>query len=1224
MAQNTNDEFRKFRYYEGVCASSDFVKELAKVLTFGVKSDLDTSIANPDYRVFMAKNWDIVYPLCTLYDGTIDDYKETLENLDFNENVERMNNQIDQITDTVILKTTTTARDIDTEEDDLTVSSDSESKSTTMYLEIYKPKYLANPEEYPLDAERQGLVPQLITKEMYREARKSTASVIYDLTSLVGNTGDNEGVVTVETKSEYVDAVSQSYKKEELFDESTGILTGLATIYGYSVENLDQVIEKPNAGNPTTYLDIDKVYLNSIKNNNYNLYNFIMGILGLKTTFTDSDYDLISQLKMQITLSPGSTSANDVYYITFTYKKEVDIYTIHAGSVKIQKEIGKSANDNLKLELYSEGRYMSIPSQYISSSDTEAIGIAEDINFSLEKVSETTGKNILYGTIVVRFDYNKDLDYVDLSSLEITDSVALSNNHYCLMRMFENINDELTGPATNIVNENGEIVTQNSHVSPWSKLSWYKDFEEVMMDDLDEDVSTTSITDGTLLVPLETPGLNADTKLSYWINTNNDRFSLIVMGNPALDYEEDRHIISACYCGRIDSFENSINDTSGNFALFTSSSTTPCKTSLEVNETQHHIEYAYTNDLFLESNENREENIANYKEYSTKIGGVINCHKITKNGFGIYYITFSNNRYFNENEMPRYMILDADNNPVSLNGATGDKAIYYRTVAYREFVHNGSETKSNQLALYINEKSFDESSDYKVYFCFGYYDQKFVITSGIIRDAFGNVIDIETIDDYGKNTSDGVTSISMFHTRSRAFYQKHHMLFATTEEYMSKVMYGKSAYTGEYYADRIKVTHGNDGPRGILSGLLVIDNSSLYPNDELVINKDFEKDADEMEETFVYFPVTAPFSPLSDSPNSRYGLALKKEEVEPDYKDNTKILKIANSELDFLMQNHNTISGDVTIPSSTSNGCKIYWSVKEDSNWVEDPTGEEIKLQQINLTRTYIGKVIQANNIDVATDKVYNNTTDGWITAQDSSISKGSAKTDGFKSTVTLKNFTPTEDSIGIYYGISEEKITRLQAGTILTDIIDDNTNVENGSNIHEYPLISLITDTYHSINSDTEYGETGTEIEIYNANPEKYLNIFAYKNEEEVSPGVHQKIVTTFTSILMNDEDEDTVLYDLLQYPCSVLAYITNTSNDKQGILVDNILYDTYSFNTLYKDNLSIRFQNMESGKSTTSKAHYITEDAQVATITGNSTTINTIDDDLYVNISFKGDTTD
>ena len=77
------------------------------------------------------------------------------------------------------------------------------------------------------------------------------------------------------------------------------------------------------------------------------------------------------------------------------------------------------------------------------------------------------------------------------------------------------------------------------------------------------------------------------------------------------------------------------------------------------------------------------------------------------------------------------------------------------------------------------------------------------------------------------------------------------MMFTTTEEYMSKVMYGKSMYTNEYYADRIKVTHGNDGPRGMLNDMLVIDNSSLYPFDELVINKDFEKDPEEYEEPYV-------------------------------------------------------------------------------------------------------------------------------------------------------------------------------------------------------------------------------------------------------------------------------------------------------------------------------------------------------------------------------------
>ena len=40
----------------------------------------------------------------------------------------------------------------------------------------------------------------------------------------------------------------------------------------------------------------------------------------------------------------------------------------------------------------------------------------------------------------------------------------------------------------------------------------------------------------------------------------------------------------------------------------------------------------------------------------------------------------------------------------------------------------------------------------------------------------------------------------------------------------------------------------------------------------------FEKNPDECEETFVYFPITAPYSPLSDSPNATDGLAIKKQE----------------------------------------------------------------------------------------------------------------------------------------------------------------------------------------------------------------------------------------------------------------------------------------------------------------------------------------------------------
>ena len=38
MASNANDEYKVFKYYEGMCSSSDFPKEIAKILALGVKS----------------------------------------------------------------------------------------------------------------------------------------------------------------------------------------------------------------------------------------------------------------------------------------------------------------------------------------------------------------------------------------------------------------------------------------------------------------------------------------------------------------------------------------------------------------------------------------------------------------------------------------------------------------------------------------------------------------------------------------------------------------------------------------------------------------------------------------------------------------------------------------------------------------------------------------------------------------------------------------------------------------------------------------------------------------------------------------------------------------------------------------------------------------------------------------------------------------------------------
>ena len=38
MAANANEEYKVFKYYEGLCSSADFTKEIAKVLALGVRS----------------------------------------------------------------------------------------------------------------------------------------------------------------------------------------------------------------------------------------------------------------------------------------------------------------------------------------------------------------------------------------------------------------------------------------------------------------------------------------------------------------------------------------------------------------------------------------------------------------------------------------------------------------------------------------------------------------------------------------------------------------------------------------------------------------------------------------------------------------------------------------------------------------------------------------------------------------------------------------------------------------------------------------------------------------------------------------------------------------------------------------------------------------------------------------------------------------------------------
>lgn len=1042
MAVNVNNVERKmFKFYEGLCSSADFPKEIAKVLALGVKTeavkDIDGNVLESPLIV-QSKNWDIVYPTP---DSSLN---LDLENLTIEEYKKKILNQVNKISDTVILKTTTTPKELaDGEIDDLTVDSDSNKASLTMYLEIYKPAYIANPEEYPLDCERSGIIPKLITKELYEQSLKSQHAT-------------EENIYTIASVDKKDDPTTGSV--ELRYAECDAYVSKINNIYG------NMSFSVPSTDGSSTSIVINAAYLTKIKQDDAELYELILNTLDGGEGIEPKTYSLLNSVTLEI------VREGDIYTMMFEGVKKLTTYTIPKNTIYTVKHVPTEA---LTPEFYLDGVYIPVDT---SLYHTDNQRIIFDDNVTFEASTE--------GVLVVRYTYETTGQDI------ISDRVTLLNNHYVLMRLFDNINEELNGPMDNVYNASGEIVQTNSHVSPWSKLSWYQDFEEVMIDTIDADVSISSIHDGTVFVPLETAGLNADTKMRYWINTNNDRFSVVVMGNPSLDYERDRHLVSGCYCGRIDSFDNSINDTAGNFALFTSSSTEPCNTILNTEQVTYDMQNYTLTEAEVKAGSYDKAEFNNF---------VANCPWSSPcTNSQVYYVQLTDKTYFNREKWPKYVIVDATGTPVTP-----------LTSAYkRSFVMSDGKADVLQLTVEPEHANYDDT--HNIIVSFGYYQEKFIITSGVARDVFGNVIDVDKVKDYGANTSDGVTSIMMYHTRSKAYYQKHHMLFATTEEYMSKVMYGKSSYTGEYYADRIKVTHSNDGPRGTLSDLLVIDSSSLYALDELVINKDFEKDPDEYEETFIFFPITAPYSPLSDSPNARYGLAIKKEEVEPKYTDEEIILKLALQSLSSFTEHWKNVESNI-YPRDMVDECSVYWKEVEGSAWIgNEDTPSDYSPVQLAVVNT----------------SEYQGDLETLITPVEGVVlEQGGIKANKTVSYLKITGFT-AETGDTIAYGISSVPIESFGTGAQLKVVLYDGTE-ENES--FEYNI--------QGVPYTADIGEElpATDVQLTDAAPDKYLVLYSVSEQE-----VEEKkkyIINKFACVPLKDESNDANW--LLQYPCTISAYI-------------------------------------------------------------------------------------
>lgn len=147
---------------------------------------------------------------------------------------------------------------------------------------------------------------------------------------------------------------------------------------------------------------------------------------------------------------------------------------------------------------------------------------------------------------------------------------------------------------------------------------------------------------------------------------------------------------------------------------------------------------------------------------------------------------------------------------------------------------------------------------------------------------------------WGERTGNSITDITMERTNSNIPYQGHNVSFYTSPEFMEKHFINYSDFTGSFHFSEITVLHTTERERGMMQGVLVGDQSALSNFDELILNKDefdlkgvLTQDGEILnkcgfpfkskETKWVHLAVNSPYSFLNNSPNTVYGLAIRKE-----------------------------------------------------------------------------------------------------------------------------------------------------------------------------------------------------------------------------------------------------------------------------------------------------------------------------------------------------------
>ena len=508
--------------------------------------------------------------------------------------------------------------------------------------------------------------------------------------------------------------------------------------------------------------------------------------------------------------------------------------------------------------------------------------------------------------------------YVEFSMPPVTLNVETGqwtkykNYYYFECRMFDVLDEATMAPLANVLDENGYVDTYNSHTSEWSRFSWFKDFGEQLKDLYDADPSIGDIEDGLIYDKTPTAGLFGTLGIEFFVSINNDRIAMVLVGDPTVDY--DNYLISFGYFGKIDNFEGSVNDTVGNFALTTSSAETPCRIYKRTD-----FEMAITKPLDLATDINvivQQPEVDLEPEY----GGTVTPHS----GSRIHKVSY---KFVPWNEQNEGESIDAIEIIAQYTENYGYASEHYLSSGYWNDVSrfNSKATDPSQLKVTFPDMP-ENISSVKVYAkniavwrldgtssvgvmdvadtdwvyvedvdgdtarSVGYTAQTISeytaipipkVTNidstkfGVIRDFhYDSITKIIYPDTWGIRTATGVSDVSMFRTRSGAYFQQHYLAFITPEQTMTKDAFNPSRWTGKFHMSPIYIVQGYDGYRGWFKDVVAVDDASIVHLDKLIVNKD-SVDPLKPEETYRYFRINANYSCLTNSPNFHYGVAIK-------------------------------------------------------------------------------------------------------------------------------------------------------------------------------------------------------------------------------------------------------------------------------------------------------------------------------------------------------------